>query len=70
MSGADLAGLTRDSCAGACSKDGCVLGAGRAICMHPCKGGVPLHLANDPVLQKLKAEAREMLGFRPALMGA
>jgi len=67
----ELAGLTRQNCATACSESGCVLAAGRPLCFHPCKGGAPEKFATDPKIQKLQAEARELLGVKKhALQGA
>jgi len=65
---ADLAGLTRETCAAGCSENGCVLAGGQPFCFHPCKGGTPQLLKNDPAIQKLEAQAREMLGLRPPVL--
>jgi hypothetical protein len=61
---ANFTGLTSESCAAACNENGCVLGNGRPHCMHPCKGSLPLHLANDPELMQLRSEACAVLGVK------
>lgn len=63
-----LVGLTRETCADACSENACALADGRSLCFHPCKGGVPQLLKNDPAIQLLEAQAREMLGLRPPVL--
>ena len=52
-----LTGLTKVDCAASCSATGCVIADGRPQCMHPCKGGVPFTLKNDPAIQRLYADA-------------
>ena len=47
-----LAGITRLECPAACNRDGCVVGLGRPICMHPCKSGIPNNLLNDLAIQE------------------
>ncbi len=57
-----LAGLTKVDCPIGCNADGCVIGAGKPHCMHPCKGGVPFNFKNDPAIQKIYTEACTVLG--------
>ncbi len=52
-----FAGLTRENCATACNEQGCIMGAGRPRCFHPMKGALPLHLANDEELMRLRSQA-------------
>jgi hypothetical protein len=59
----EFAGMTRELCCSACSEKGCVVAGGRPFCFHPCKGGAPKSLAEDPQIQMLQAEARKALGM-------
>jgi len=42
----DLSGLTRLHCASTCTAERCVISE-RAICTHPCKGGLQTALQRD-----------------------
>jgi hypothetical protein len=59
-----LDGLTKVDCAIGCDAKSCVIAAGRAHCMHPCKGGVPYNFKNDPVIHKIYADACTALGVK------
>jgi hypothetical protein len=55
-----FAGLTRESCPASCKAETCAI-SGKPWCSHPCKGGIPAALRNDPAVQKTFAEACKAL---------
>jgi hypothetical protein len=58
-----LAGITRDQCATACNRDGCVI-SGKPHCAHPMKGGLPIQLLNDRPIQEAFDNACTALGIK------
>ena len=57
----NLAGLTRENCATACGKDGCIIG-NSSRCAHPLKGGPPLERLNDSAMQAAYDQACAAIG--------
>jgi hypothetical protein len=66
----NFTGMTRTTCAAACNVDGCVVAAGKPLCMHPCMSGVPHKFKADPEIQTIYAEACVVLGVPNAIEAA
>jgi hypothetical protein len=58
---ADLAGITKESCAKACSEAGCAI-TGLNVCGHPRKGGVQRALMGNLEVLARYADACKILG--------
>jgi hypothetical protein len=58
---ADLAGISKDNCAKACTVAGCAI-TGVNTCAHPNKGGVQRALMGDVEILARYADACKILG--------
>jgi hypothetical protein len=59
-----LAGMTKLDCPTACNREGCVIGLGMPVCMHPLKSGIPNNLINNLAIQESYEAACIALGAR------
>jgi hypothetical protein len=59
-----LAGMTKLDCPTACNINGCVVGLGKPVCMHPLKSGIPNNLINDLAILESYDAACIALGVR------
>ena len=57
-----IAGITAKKCPNLCHPDGCAIGHGAAICMHPRGSGIPPQFQSDQAIRKTHFAAnREIL---------
>jgi hypothetical protein len=57
----DIAGMTKNDCAKACSAERCVI-SGRGVCMHPMKSSMGA-VETDPAAAAAYASACQLLGI-------